>query len=79
MRSALYRIVSSNEHSITLQDCGDHRHNLTITNDAEGVIQRLAEGGHLAGGRRVLYHNSMGLLSELLHDGERFAGFECDP
>jgi hypothetical protein len=47
---------------------------MSVTNDAERVIAKLARDGALAG-RRVLYRDSDGCWDELRHDGARFTGF----
>lgn len=55
----------------TGHDCGCP----TITNDAEGVVAELAATGHLRPETRLLYHDSEGDLTQILHDGRRFLGF----
>ncbi len=47
---------------------------LSVTNDAEAVIEDLGALGVLEG-RRVLYRDTEGSWDELLHDGPRFVSF----
>lgn len=48
----------------------------TVTNDAEDVVKKLTAIGRLKPGRQLLYYDSEGVLSELLHDGAGvFLGF----
>jgi len=71
-RPANFRIVSKAEDRIILEDVGPWDEYLTITNDAENVVNLLLPG---LKGRRLLYYDSEGELTELLiHDG-KFRGF----
>ncbi len=77
MRPAQFRIIEDNPgEPLVIQDmsaaflCG------TITNDAEGVVERLFEAGKLPDGRKLLYYDSDGAIGELVHDGKgHFLGF----
>lgn len=64
---------------VVIADVGDHARVLTVTNDAEAVVAALHAAGALRG-RRLLYHDSEGVLDELRHDGAgRFLGFGPGP
>jgi len=78
MREAQYIIIQDDhlkEKSLVIKDIGPWNRHMTITNDAEGVIQRLVQQGHLPPGRRLLYFDSEGELSEILVRDGFFAGF----
>lgn len=78
MREAQYEIMEDNylrDIPLVIKDIGPWNKHLTITNDAEGVVQRLAQQGHLPAGRRLFYYDSEGELSEILVRDGFFAGF----
>lgn len=67
------------EEPLVIKDVGPWDQHLTITNDAESVVERLAAEGHLPAGRRLLYIDSEGRKDELgVRDG-RFIGFVVNP
>jgi hypothetical protein len=70
-RIANYRVEHQTDGMIYLVDQGPHDKYLTITNAAEEVIAGLAP---ILRGRRVLYHDTEGVLMELTHDGSKFIG-----
>jgi hypothetical protein len=73
---ARFDIIKETEQYVVIQDLGPWDVCFTVTNDAEGVVQRLVS--HLAG-RRLFYVDSNGDTDELLvRDGE-FAGFRPGP
>jgi hypothetical protein len=75
-REANYTIVENTPGKpLVIRDVGDHSISLTITNDADNVVQRLHIAGHLPDNRRLLYWDTMGSLDELVHDNGRFKGF----
>lgn len=78
MREAQYIIVHDDnlkERSLIIQDVGPWNRHLTVTNDAENVVQRLERQGHLPPGRRLFYYDSDGEFSEILVRDGFFAGF----
>lgn len=78
MREAQYVIVKDDyleEEPLVIKDMGPWNNHLTITNDAEGVVQRLVQQGHLPAGRRLFYYDSEGELSEILVRDGFFVGF----
>ena len=73
---ARYEIVSVTSESVVIKDIGPWDLCLTVTNDAESVVQTMAP--HL-GGRRLYYIDSAGELDELVIRNGKFAGFKPGP
>lgn len=77
MTRARYMVEKEDEQSVTIADVGSQ--SMSVTNDAEAVVQELHERGVLRG-RRLYYYDSQGQLDELKHDGSgRFTGFAPGP
>lgn len=76
-RRANYEIdhAHSDRQWLTLRDLGPHGMFLTITNDAERVVDELLASGVLKVGRRLRYYDSDGQLDEILFTEVGFAGF----
>lgn len=72
-RSARFDVLAIQSDLIVLVDVGPWDKYLTVTNDAEGVIQKLSSRG--LDGRRVIYYDSEGEPTELRHNGARFTGY----
>lgn len=62
----------TNPDRIVLRDVGPWDKHLTITNDAESVVEDVAP---MLRGRRLFYYDSEGDLTELLVKDGKFAGF----
>lgn len=62
---------------LVIRDVG--RECMSITNDAEAVVEDLVSRGLLPAGRRLFYYDSDGQLDELLVEDGRFAGFKAGP
>lgn len=75
-----YQIVNIEPNkSITLRDLGPWDQFMSVTNDAEAVVQKLVRSGRLQPGMRLFYYDSEDNLDEILvRDGE-FAGFAPGP
>jgi hypothetical protein len=74
MRHANYSIVEDTDKHIVLRDLGPWDQYPTITNDAEAVVEDLAQE---LGGRRLFYIDSEGQKDELLVSATgQFAGFK---
>ena len=71
-RNANFEIASQADDRLVLRDLGPWNMHLTITNDAEHVVEALAPTLH---GRRLFYYDSEGELTELLVKDGKFAGF----
>jgi len=92
-RSATYEVVEVNErlNFLVIRDVGFWDRQFTITNDAEGVVERIDTLARLPRGRRLFYYDSEGELDEILltfepvegmggtHYPARFAGFQHCP
>jgi len=75
-----YRIVENDfrmEKPLVIEDLGPWSSFLTITNDAEAVVEELANRGELPDGRRLIYIDSEGRRDEILIQHGRFAGFKA--
>lgn len=69
---AIYKVALVSDTLVVIIDQDGPR---SITNDAQGVIDRLtAELGDL-GRRRVYYRDTMGRFDEIRVEGGRFTGF----
>lgn len=69
-RSATWEMVVSRGRSgsvvfVVIRDVGLWDRQLTITNDAEGVVERLAKAHKIGRGTRLFYYDSEGELDEL--------------
>jgi len=72
MKHAVFKIVKASKTYILLRDVGDHAHCLTITNDAEYVVEQLCSRLRK---RRLFYYDSDGDLTELVVKDGEFAHF----
>jgi hypothetical protein len=72
MRRAQFEMVKQDKETVVLADLGPHDCYPTITNDAEYVVEAVAP---ILRGRRLLYYDSEGELTELLHKDGVFKGF----
>ena len=64
---------------LVIRDIGPWDRDLSVTNDAENVVARLAADGRLPKGRRLFYYDSDGQLDELVHDNGKFTRFAPGP
>jgi hypothetical protein len=66
---------------VLIEDIGPWDQHLTVTNDAEGVIERLYASGELKRFQRLFYYDSEGDISELVISADGvFQGFYvCQP
>ena len=71
-RQAQFAIVDQTPFAMIIRDIGPWDRHFTVTNDAEGVVKRLAP---ILNGRRLFYFDSEGELGELLVKQSKFAGF----
>jgi len=71
-REASFNIVSELSDKIILEDLGPWDKHLTITNDAENVVKKLLP---MLKGRRLLYYDSEGELTELIIKDGKFVTF----
>lgn len=69
---AQYRIEYDGPAGLVLRDLGPWDEHLTITNDVEGVVARVAE---ILGSRRLFYIDSSGELDEIVVEAGAFASF----
>lgn len=76
-KHAQYIILEDGPNKIILKDIGPWDRYLTVTNDAEYVVSYLHSTGRLSIGKRLLYYDSEGDLTELVYDGNKFITFNC--
>jgi hypothetical protein len=53
--------------------------NMSVTNDAEAVVESLTREGLLPTNRRLFYYDSDGQLDEIIHKDGEFVGFAPGP
>lgn len=69
---ANYVVVFTDEKEVCIRDVGPWDRHLTITNDAERVVEDLSVS---LNGRKLSYYDSDGELGVLRVVGGKFAGF----
>jgi hypothetical protein len=69
-------VAESNSKVLTIQDMG---HGMSITNDAEAVVQYLVDNNYLPTGRKLQYYDSTGRLDELKIKDGKFDDFSFGP
>lgn len=65
-------------HPLVIRDIG-LAGDVSVTNDAERVVEELVRAGRLPPGRKLLYYDSDGQLDEIVVKDGRFAGFQPGP
>lgn len=68
-------VEESTESMLVIRDLGPWDYFKTITNAAEEVVAELTKYGALTDDRRLVYYDSEGEKSELLHRNGDFIGF----
>ena len=71
-KSSNCEVIASSPKCVIIRDVGPWSEYMTVTNDAERVVELLVGG---LGGRRLFYLDSEGELGELKIDNGRFSGF----
>jgi hypothetical protein len=71
---AVFDVIKKDDDFIFIKDVG-HKNHITITNDAQFVLTKLAAEYDI-GGRRVFYMDSYGEIDEREHRGINFTGFK---
>lgn len=77
-KAANFEVVKKDEttKTLTIRDIGPWDQFLTVTNDAENVLESLMKYGIIELGWRLFYYDSDGDLDEILmNDDGAFAGF----
>lgn len=65
-----FHILSNSPDKIVLEDLGPWDHFSTITNDAENVVKYLHNSGQATGAKQIIYYDSDGEATQLVHDGK---------
>lgn len=65
-----FTILHNSPEVIVLQDLGPWDHFKTITNDAENVIKYLHKSGQATSTKQIIYYDSEGEATQLVHDGK---------
>lgn len=79
MQRARFEIVESSSQKLVIRDLGPWDQHPTVTNDAEGVVERLVAVFGRLGGRQLFYFDSLGDLDEIVIRDGKFAGFRPGP
>ena len=80
--TARYAIVEDSfdgSDPLVIRDVGPWDQHLTVTNDAESVVEELLCSHHLRPGQRLFYYDTEGQLDELVVKDGKFAGFAPGP
>ena len=77
LRRSNYEIVGVDAQRVVIRDLGPWDAYMTVTNNAERVVEELRGRGMLPDGKRLLYYDSEGQIDEILILGGEFAGFLC--
>lgn len=74
------RTLDDGSLALVISDVGPWDKHLTVTNDAEDVVDRLRNEGRLPIGQRLLYYDANGELDEIVMEAGRFLRFgPCPP
>ena len=65
-----FTIIANAPEVIILQDLGPWDHFSTITNDAEAVVKYLFKSDQATGTKQIVYYDSEGEATQLVHDGK---------
>jgi hypothetical protein len=71
---AVFDVIKETPDFIFIKDVG-HRDHMTVTNDVEFVLAKLAEEYDIDR-RRIFYMDSLGQIDEIEHHGTHFIGFK---
>ena len=71
-----FEISRDDFNGLIIQDTGHADGKMSVTNDAENVVEHLVMTGKLSHGQRLFYYDSEGDLSELVVENGRFVGFK---
>lgn len=77
-RRAAYRVERDDlemKKPLVIRDVGPWDQHLSVTNDAEYVVEDLVKAGRLPEGRELHYYDSEGVLDRLVVKNGKFAGF----
>lgn len=72
---AQFEIIAETPEALRIRDIGD-LHSMTVTNDAEAVVDSLMGSGRLRSGMRLEYYDSDGQLDEIVFNEAGFVGFQ---
>jgi hypothetical protein len=65
-----FTILHNSPEAIVLEDSGPWDYFSTITNDAEAVVKYLFKSGQATGTKQIIYYDSEGEATQLVHDGK---------
>ena len=81
-RSAQYVVVEDSfagSEPLVIRDVGPWDKHLTVTNDAENVVEELIRSNRLLPGQRLLCYDSDNQLDEIVVKDGKFTGFAPGP
>jgi len=74
---ANFKLEESNDKYVLIRDlCSDSNPGMTLTNDAESVVEYLFDKNLLGNQTRLFYIDTNGRVDELLHLYRKFDGFK---
>lgn len=76
---ARYEVTMVEKDRVSIRDLGPWDKHPTVTNDAQHVVNELAEAGHLTPGRRLFYLDSEGQAAEIVLNTMIVTGFRHVP
>ena len=78
MNRSFYRILKTGGRSVVIRDEGG-KDDMSVTSDAERVVEELFLNGHLKEGVQLYYRHFDGRMDQILHSGGVFVGFAQGP
>lgn len=79
-RKSNYRILEDVKgRPLLIEDVGPWNVFMSVTNNAEAVVEELVGAGKLPEGRRLLYIDSDGQMDEIVISGGKFLSFKPAP
>jgi hypothetical protein len=72
---ANFKIMEQRENFVIIKDIGPWDKHISVTNDAEWVVQRLFRDNDIIEGQKLFYIDSEGQADEILIENGQFKGF----
>ena len=75
----VFDFVERKPGALTIRDVGSAQGKMSVTNDAEAVVEFLLHHKYLKPGQRLFYYDSEARLDELCFNAQGFTGFAVGP